>query len=467
MKTLEDTLTQFPNLEINEEYKYILNLLIDKNKKKEPCFINVLGKAGCGKSTLLKIINTLLSDENIMITASTGVASALLNQDKSIKATTLHTALALKSRPFYLCDSTEYTKNINNIVDNIMNTDYLIIDESSMISASLFDMIIHTFLVIKHELPSIILFGDIFQLPPVLAKNQLDDLAKDYIKEEYNNNLYYFNSPTYKSCNFYNIELKKIYRQQNDILFTNILNGIRNKTITIPQLKLLNQRANEDIINDFLDENESVIYLCSTKNKANEINDMCKSVLTSVEHTIPSKISGNWLDTDEYKSGYFPMELKLKIGEIIMVTKNIYVGEGEHKELYCSNGTIGTFEKLTTEAIVLKDNMGKIFYVPKSKVESFQYITEKDENDKPKVKSNSVGTWENFPVVSANAITIHKSQGQTIPKGVIELEDWTAPHGIYVALSRFRSINDFILTRPLRFDDLHLSAEAMKFQDKI
>ena len=187
----------------------------------------------------------------------------------------------------------------------------------------------------------------------------------------------------------------------------------------------------------------------------------------SIKRIFTSKYKDNWIETDEYKSEYFPLELKLKVGETVMLVKNIYHGQGEDKELYCSNGTIGTFEKVSKDNCIVVKTSNDTLYIPQVKIESFRFVTEQDESGKIVVKSEPFSEWTGYPIVSANAVTIHKCQGQTIDKGIIELEDWNACHSVYVALSRFRSINDFVLSRELRFDDIHLATESLDFNESL
>lgn len=458
MKSLEELKVEFPQYKFNDDFCKAIDLIQKGNK----C-INIIGKAGSGKSSLLCVLKSMLENYNVVVTSTTGVASALLNSNHmGVNATTLHSALKILPQDIY---GTNLSRISSEVIELIEATDYLFIDEVSMLNSSLFDYIFELIQYIcakcGKDFPTIILFGDILQLPPVV-KNEPD--IKAYYKEYYNGNVFYFNSHYYRDRRFVTIELQKIYRQENDDTFKDILNTIRVGEISDKDLEILNQRVvDEDY---FMVDNESALKLCTTNKEVQYHNDISlKSNPNPFICVLPS-ITGNFRDSAEYKSGAYPEKLWLKIDSPVMITRN----DTENKAFV--NGDMGILKsydsdnKIAYVEIGVGDNKRTVL-VPEFKTEIFEYQVSKDDYNKPKVESKSVASYTCLGLKNASASTFHKTQGLTLSKGYIYLSNWTPESGVYTCLSRFRNMNDFGLKRPIKKSDIRVNKEALDFVNNL
>lgn len=454
MKSLEELKVEFPQYKFNDDFCKAIDLIQKGNK----C-INIIGKAGSGKSSLLCVLKSMLGDSNVVITSTTGVASALLNNNhEGINAQTIHSTLKIKPQDLY---GTNLSHINNEVVELVEAMDYFFIDEVSMLNASLFDYIFELIQYIRakcgKDFPTIILFGDVLQLPCVI-KNEPD--IKAYYKEYYNGNVFYFNSHYYNDRGFVTIELQKIYRQENDDTFKDILNNIRVGEISDKDLEILNQRVvDEDY---FMVDNESALKLCTTNKEVQYHNDISLKSNPNPFICVLPRITGNFRDSAEYKSGAYPEKLWLKLDSPVMITRNDTVmgafvnGDMGILKSYDPDNKVATVE-------ISNGEKKRTVLVPHFKTELFEYQVSKDDYNKPKVESKSVASYTCLGLKNASASTFHKTQGLTLSKGYIYLSNWTPESGVYTCLSRFRSMNDFGLKRPIRKSDIKVNKEALTF----
>ena len=467
MLDLEKIKSDYPEIDFNEERIKILEEIESGHR----CFLNIIGKAGCGKSVTLNFLKRYLDDKgkNIIVCATTGVASALLNtENPDCKSTTLHSTFLIRPQniqgnfdPSNIRTSVERREQLEKVIEN---ADFIFIDESSMLTSDIFNYLIEELLYFRHgTLPSIILFGDIFQLPPVVKMNDKD--IKDYYKNYLDSKIFFYNAPRFKDLKFKTIELSKVYRQKDDMEFTEILNRIRVGKQTQSDIDKINTRCvSENKQIDWDLDNEDSVRLCPTNNECNTYNQIFLDAVDSPLVSIPSDIKGNFLYTDEFKSGLYPEELKLKVGAKVMITRNAPSDEESGYRAYV-NGDVGIVTSINDEfvGVQLKD---KEVCVKAEKVSHEEYCVEKND-DRISVDTHETGSWTNFPLKISYAITIHKSQGTTLDKGVIDLGHWVAESGVYVARSRFRHLNDFILTRPIKMSDIKVCKESKEFLDTL
>ena len=450
LRDLKEIQERFPNVELNEKYMKIFDLIKNTDSN-----ISIIGEAGSGKSVLLSVLNYALNKNNVVICASTGVASALLNSScPEVCCTTLHSTF--KIPPLTIYSTPEYIPSeVRNLIENM---DVLMIDECSMINASLFDYLINLLLRVRGDLPRIILFSDVMQLPPVIPN---DPKIKEYFKTIYRGSVYFFNSNSYKDRNFVTIFLDKIYRQK-DGQFKDILNRIRIGEVTSEDLKIINERVKkgDDEIYWFVDHEES-LRICTTNKEVDYFNNLTMSTLEGKVYKFKAKMSENFIKTDKYKSGLFPESIDLKIGCPVMITRNDPMG------LFV-NGDMGVITKcdLENRTVEVKLNSGNIVIVPTFVTEEFEYTVEyeKDQSKKSaKVKAQPIARYENIAIRVCSALTVHKSQGLTLSCGYFDKGNWIAPSGVYVALSRFRNLEDFALAKPLTKKDIVVNVEALEF----
>ena len=373
------------------------------NGSGESAFIT--GKAGSGKSFLLKyfVENTT---KDVVVLATTGTAALNLE----VGAQTIHSFFKLKpgQGTKYLSEPVRETlKNINTII----------IDEVSMLRV---DLIEHLAQLIKNARIGsgqyfgglqMIFFGDLYQLPPVVKKGELKELLNKF------GGIHFFNAPTIKAMDLKVLELQESHRQQEGDFLT-ALNHIRDATTTRGMARKINARVGKPP--------EGVLTVTTTNAKAKDINDRNYAKLTGKEFTYTANVWGEMKDT-EYPVEY---DLKLKVGSKVQMTRN-------HPDLLWSNGSLGEIVSLEERSIVVKIEQHE--YVIKratwEKIEQvFNFKTKKVENE-------VIGTFTQYPIRLAWAITIHKSQGQTYDKVIIDWGTGTFSEGqAYTALSRCRTL---------------------------
>ena len=428
----------------------ISNLWDKVENTRENFFIT--GKAGTGKSTFLHYFarNT---KKNVIIAAYTGIAAI------NIGGTTLHSFFRLPFRPLLPRDdnipvfsNSSYKRKI------IKKMDTLVIDEVSMVRADIMEALDHSLRINGGDKnkpfggKQLILIGDLFQLPPVV---KVDNNAEWDIFEEVYDSPYFFSSHTFKVTHFNFIELKKIYRQ-NDNDFKDLLNKIREGNVDDTDLKKLNQRHFPDYEPH---RDEFVLTLVTTNRLADSINNRKLSEIKKPEFTYSAFIEGDF-PKEKYPTA---KHLKLKEGAQIIFIKND-INQEAGKERRWVNGTIAKIHELTENEIKVIMEDGKIHNVTK---ESWENRIYRFDRMKKRVTSEVIGTFWQFPVKLAWAITIHKSQGLTFESLHLNTGRGAFAHGqTYVALSRCRDFNGLTLKKPVNKTDIILDPRVMEFFKK-
>ncbi len=418
-------------IELTEEFKAALNLM---EHTRGSLFIS--GKAGTGKSTLLKYFKANTT-KNVVILAPTGVAAV------NVGGQTIHSFL--KFPPSIIQRDT--IKRLWN-TKLIANLEMMVIDEVSMVRADLMDGIDHALRLNRHE-PSrpfggvqMVFIGDLFQLCPVVEPGAREILAERYSTP------YFFSAEVFQTMHIKYIELSKIYRQC-DNRFVDLLNRIRNNEQTEEDLYLLNDRVGEHI---YLDDTEAPVVLTSTNSLAGAINQDKLMKLSEEERVYEAVVTG------KFEGSAFPTDgsLRLKAGAQVILLKN----DPERKWV---NGSLARVAELTKDSIKV-DIKGHIHEVPRVTWQKIEYSYNKELD---KIEENVVGTFEQFPLKLAWAITIHKSQGQTFDKVVLDLGRGAFTHGqVYVALSRCTCLEGITLKRPVAHRDIIFDERICGFRDK-
>ncbi len=444
----------------------MINIKIEHTKEFDLAFrfatetnenIFLTGKAGTGKTTFLKYLRQN-SIKKTVVAAPTGVAAINAN------GVTLHSLFQL---PFgIILPDLNFLRDAENSfihhpliskihyssekLDLLRNIELLIIDEASMLASYILDAIdvILRYVRRKPESPfggvQLLLIGDLHQLPPVVKRDDWE------ILQDYYSSIFFFDSFVLRDNLPIVIELKEIFRQKDE-KFIEILNGIRNNDITEENFGLLNSRL---LRNFRSNENDGYITLTTHNYQSDEINRKKLNNLPSRTHTYRAEIIG------EFPEHILPVEaeLKLKIGAQVMFLKN----DTEGKKYF--NGKIGVITNLNEDVVKVKckDDFEEID-VKQSEWQNIRYILDAETRE---LTEEVIGTFRQFPLRLAWAITIHKSQGLTFEKAVIDAEKAFAIGQVYVALSRCTSLEGLILSSPVYRNFLGAHEDLLEWENK-
>ena len=418
------------------------------------------GKAGTGKTTLLKkIISSTF--KQVVIVAPTGIAA--LNAG----GVTIHSFFQLPfggfipdfnvapqftdSMKMETKDSLMRHFNMNKQRLNLIrNLELLIIDEVSMLRADLLDAIDWTLRnVRKVNQPyggvQVLFIGDLLQLPPVIKPEEWSILRNYY------RGVYFFHSKVIQEQPLTYIELSKIYRQ-NDENFIEVLNHLRENKITQKDIEILNKFVQPDFVST---EHEGYITLTTHNHKADEINTKALTTLNEKSYKYSAEI------IDDFPKHLYPIDenLELKVGAQVMFIKNDLSFD---KSFY--NGKMGIIKSLG------KDEIYVHFPAEKKTIEvekyEWQYIRYSIEDNTGEIVEETLGTFTHYPLKLAWAITVHKSQGLTFDKAVLDVSQVFAPGQAYVALSRLRSLDGLVLTSPIRMNGLVNDADVVSYTNQ-
>jgi ATP-dependent DNA helicase PIF1 len=425
-----DTLSFQPYL-LNQEHHYTLDRLDDLNG----CLF-LTGRAGTGKSTLIQLFRTI-SNKRMIFLAPTGVAAV------QIKGQTIHSFFKFPPNWFSASDYKPISKKL------IEKIELIVIDEISMVRADLLDHIDKLLrLSLRKDVPfggiPMVWTGDLFQLPPVLRGHE----EINYFKRKYESP-YFFSAHVFGSIqNFEMIELEEVFRQKEKY-FLNLLEKIRMNEMDESDLDDINNRY---MTSDKFDEEHLVMTLCATNQSAQWINSEKLKHLAPKEKVYKAKISGH-VSNAQYPADEF---LILKEGAQVMMLRN------DPAKRYV-NGSLGKITRLNEESIEIKlDSQDRSIEVEVSDWEIVKYKLT-DEKD-TQIKTEVVGTFTQFPVRLAWAMTIHKSQGKTFDNVIIDFGRGAFEHGqAYVALSRCKTLDGIYLKQKLRWEDIHTDERVIDF----
>lgn len=422
-------------IDLNEEFLKAFNLAENTSKN-----LFITGRAGTGKSTFLNYFREN-TKKQIAVVAPTGVAAV------NVRGQTIHSFFNFKP------DITLHkVEEINPKNPNLYKKlDCIVIDEISMVRADILDCI-DGFLKIhgpNKKKPfggiQMIFIGDLYQLPPVVTSKE-----KTIFKELYETP-YFFSSNAFKQCEFEFIELEKVYRQ-SDIEFLEILNSIRNNTVTDEVIEKLNKRVKPDFEPA---EDDFYIYLTTTNKMAEKINFEKLSKIKNKEFKYYGFIEGQFTEEDLPTSE----ELVVKVDAQVMLLNNDPRGRW-------INGDIGKIveikpKKTEPDIILVELQNGQIVEVTPFTWEMYEFYYDKT---RKKILTQVVGQFTQYPLKLAWAITIHKSQGLTFDKLILDIGRGTFSHGqLYVALSRCRCLDGLILKKPISRKHVLLDRRIVKF----
>lgn len=411
------------------------------------------GKAGTGKTTFLRHLVEHTSKRHIVV-APTGVAAV------NAGGVTIHSFFQLPFCP-YLPDVkelvTEYQmpqhqRQLRKEKMRIIRTlDLLIIDEISMVRADLLDAIDDTLRRFRRNSRpfggvQLLMIGDVQQLPPVVT-----DEERPYMERVYPSP-FFFHSKALQRMNYITIELQTIYRQQ-DQAFVHLLNNIRDNRFDEETLRQLNSRYSPKAGQD---PEQQAIRLTTHNRQADSINQRRMEALTTQAHTFDAVVEGN------FPEGAAPCDthLTLKEGAQVMFVKNDSSGARRY-----INGTLGrveeiAFDKEDRPQILVKKEDGKLVQVGHERWENIRYEIDSTDNQ---IKQKVDGTFAQYPLRLAWAITIHKAQGLTFDRVVVDAGQAFAYGQVYVALSRCRTLEGLQLSSPITPAALHDNSDVHSF----
>lgn len=387
------------------------------------------GKAGTGKTTFLKRLKGMLG-KSMVVVAPTGVAA--LNAG----GVTIHSLFQLPMGPIApgTIGSTRQRFSREKIAI-LRSVDLLVIDEVSMVRADVMDAVSDTLRRYRNgALPfggvQLLMIGDVSQLAPVTRGDEVELLAPYYP-----DSFYFFDSIALSQTKFRTIELTHIYRQ-DDRKFIDLLEAVRSNNLTQDVLKELNARY---IPGFEPPRGQSYITLTSHVNKAKVINDRKMAALRSPQVVYQGRVAGDFPES-MYPNDY---DLVLKQGAQVMFLRN----DASAEKLYY-NGKIGVVKSLQDQEVVVTidaDNGTSIdVAVPLAEWSNIKYSVQGSE-----ITETVLGTFHQYPLKAAWAITIHKSQGLTFDRAMVDAGDSFSHGQVYVALSRCRSLEGLVLSSPI------------------
>lgn len=430
----------------NKEFQAALQLVEHTNRS-----LFLTGKAGTGKSTFLRYICSQTKKKYVVL-APTGIAA--INAGGS----TLHSFFKLpfhpllpddvKYSPRHIKETLKYTGEKRKIIREL---ELVIIDEVSMLRADIIDFIDKVLRIYSRNMKTpfggkqLLLVGDVFQLEPVVREEDRQLLLPYY------RSMYFFGARVFEELPLVSIELKTVYRQ-TDARFINLLDHIRTNHVSDSDLRLLNSRVGTASTTA---ESQLSITLSARRDTVDYINEQHLNALPGEAVSYHGTITG------EFPSSSLPTTevLELKPGAQVIFVKN----DKDHRWV---NGTLGMVEAMSVDddslpylSIITED--GESYDVFEERWSNMRYTFNEKEK---KIEEEEIGTFTQFPVRLAWAITVHKSQGLTFRQVEIDFSGGVFAGGqAYVALSRCRSLEGISLHEPLSRGDIFVKSEVIRF----
>lgn len=424
-------------IDINPKFKEALQLLEHSSQN-----LFITGRAGTGKSTLLEYFRGQ-TNKNLAVLAPTGVAAI------NVRGQTIHSFFGFK--PDITMEKAKTVHVRAEKKELYKKLDVLIIDEISMVRADLLDCV-DAFLRQNGKQRNkpfggirMVLLGDLYQLPPVVTRDETELFQSQYRSP------YFFDARSMEGFPLTIIELETIYRQ-SDLNFISLLNAVRSGIIDENQLEKLNSRHNPFFIPPV---NQFYLRLTTTNAKAEMINQR------EIEQALGEVTVFDGITTGQFDSRALPAPagLQLKVGAQVMLVSN-------DRGRRWVNGTMGKIEKISrspgfNKIIYVRLDSGGIVEVTPYTWEMFRFVLREDNG---KIDSLSVGSFTQYPLILAWAVTIHKAQGKTFDRVIVDFDRGTFAHGqAYVALSRVTALSGLVLTQPLQSRHLILDRRVVDF----
>jgi len=425
------------------------------NNTGAPIFLT--GKAGTGKTTFLRNL-AKETHKNHVIVAPTGIAA--LNAG----GVTIHSQFLLPLGFFLPVREPEgnfsdqygcYTQHtlsrkhpINALRKNVLRSiELLVIDEVSMLRADVLDAIDYRLRSVKRNYNTpfggvqLLMIGDLMQLPPIVRDDEWRVLSQFYPS------MHFFEAKAFKDAGLVYLELDKIFRQQ-DVDFITVLNHLRENIVTAADIELLNRhfKTAEEI-----SKIKDCITITTHNYKADQINRDRLMELPGKSVFYKAEV------TDDFPENIFPLpkELELRVGAQVMFIKNDSSGNADY-----FNGKLAVVEELGDEISVILEGSKLQYQLRKETWENKKYVINPDTKE---LEEEIVGTFTQYPIKAAWAVTVHKSQGLTFDRAIIDVGRAFAPGQVYVALSRLRSLDGLILLTRIQNNFLQSDSQVQTF----
>ena len=414
--------------------------------------IFLTGKAGTGKTTFLNDFVRKTRKKHIVV-APTGIAAI------NAGGVTIHSMFGLPLRTFLPTTDRVDSNLANNIADLMPHFKYrkdklkllreieiIIIDEVSMLRADVLDMMDFSLRHVRRNQQKfggvqMLFIGDLYQLPPVVRD--------EYVLKQYYDSPFFFDSYALKELPLITLELTTVYRQKDEN-FLEILNEIRDGAVGDIDFDTLNERY----LPDFEPKDEPYVYLTSHNRMADEINQKKLAALPGKSRFYDAEIIGN------FNENQFPNDeiLELKIGAQIMFIRNDASGEKRY-----FNGKLAEIVEVDDKEIsVIIDGEDEIYKLKKETWEQKRYSLGEDKS----IQEEVLGSFKQYPIRLAWAVTIHKSQGLTFDRLIIDAGKSFASGQVYVALSRCRTLEGIVLKSKITPEVIFSDRRVSKFQDE-
>ncbi len=428
-------------LDFSAEFLSAVDLLENTDRH-----VFVTGQAGTGKSTLLEYVRDHTVKKAVVL-APTGVAAV------NVKGQTIHSFFRFK--PDITPDTVKSIRLRKENRELFENLETVIIDEVSMVRADLLDCVDQ---FLRRHGPysrrafggvQMVLIGDLYQLPPVVTSSE-EEIFRGYYDSPY-----FFSAKVFDGMTPALVDLSQIYRQVDDH-FISLLNAIRHNQVNEHDLALLNQRVRPDFVPA---DEDFFIYLTTTNAAADRINAYQLDRMEGKEFCFQARRDGTFdersLPTKDF--------LRLKTGAQVMLLNNDPNGQWV-------NGTIGKIVSVAedlaeTDIVQVELEEGRTVEVGPFTWEMFRF---RFNEDTQQMESESVGSFMQYPLKLAWAVTIHKSQGKTFSQVVLDIGSGAFAHGqTYVALSRCTSLDGLVLRRPIAKRDVIVDPKIVDFMQRI
>ena len=428
--TKKNNMIDIKKFDICGEFKEPLELMEYSDKH-----LFITGKAGAGKSTLLRYFQDV-TKKNIVTLAPTGIAAI------NVGGQTIHSFFSFPLGFIYEEQVKKLYRDKKKIINNL---EILLIDEISMVRADMLDAIDYSLRINRKNMDTpfggvrIIMFGDVFQLPPVVERSMKQLL------EQYYSHSYFFNANVIAQIELQRIQLNKIYRQA-DKKFIDLLGKIRLNKCNSRDIEMLNERVVAENI-----ENEYTT-LTTTNRDAERINRHFLNKIDSRQYRYIAKA------TKKYNPKLYPTEemLSLKKGARVMLLNN-------DKDKRWVNGTVAEIAEVTETSVKVRVEK-EVYVLEKFTWEKIRYTFDDFTQE---INQEIDGSFKQYPLKLAWAITIHKSQGQTFERVIIDIGHGAfSPGQLYVALSRCQSLEGIALNKPLRLSDIIIDEKVCDFSDE-
>ena len=420
--------------------------------------IFLTGKAGTGKTTFLKDLASK-THKNFVIVAPTGIAAL------NAQGVTIHSQFLLPFGSFipereppgnFSTETNFYTQHtlarkhsLNSVRKQVLRaTDLLIIDEVSMLRADILDAIDYRMRSVKGNFfqsfggTQVIMIGDLYQLPPIVKEDEW------HVLQNYYKSMYFFEALALKSDKMVYIELDEIFRQQDE-KFIGILNNLRNNITTEKDIATLNSYYRSE---DLIDTDKEIITITTHNYKADAINTKELKSLTGPSSFFDADISGDFPE----KLYPLPEKIELKVDAQVMFIKNDTSGERAY-----FNGKLARIDHIDDEDItVVMAGSNREFLLHKEQWENKKYTINEESKE---LEEEVVGVFSQYPIKLAWAVTVHKSQGLTFEKAIIDVGQAFAPGQVYVALSRLRSLEGLVLRTRINTSSISSDRDVVAF----